>query len=307
MKTQLPITLLLFIVSVVASAQQTGVKINPATGLPDDGTPLPKIDPATGLRHSESYDEWQKAKALMTLGQYEDSLNAFRNYFERSRFDQDQAGMRLFSIMDWVELGRRYPKARKALIELRDNDANELLSGDGDFIYFGEVQVINFDLDHGETSNTCALFKTIEQRDPQLAGQCYAFVEDQLVQRGEYATCRKYMGDPESGFQNDCDRYHMDMENQARMAEMQKKAQERMQEFYREHPDIPPPPDYSQRNEEMVKGRFVGRVRTEIEILVGTGDIDEAEKIQKEALAVLDDPRLESAVDDAKAKVAKTP
>lgn len=301
------ILFLLLMVSVAASAQQTGVKINPATGLPDDGTPLPKIDPATGLRHSESFDEWQKAKALMTLGQYEDSLNVFTNYFERSRFAQDQGGVRLFLITDWVKLGRVYPKARQALIDVRDSDANELLSGDGDPVYFCEVHVINFALGNGETSNTYALFKTIEKREPQLAGRCYVYIEDQLVQRGEYATCRRYMGDPESGFQSDCDRYHMEMDNQARLAENLKKAQERNQEFYREHPDIPPPPDYSQRGEEMVKGRFVGRVRKEIEILVGTEDDAEAEKIQKEALAVLDDPRLESAVDDAKAKVAKTP
>ncbi|HTV39971.1 MAG TPA: hypothetical protein VMF08_05315 [Candidatus Sulfotelmatobacter sp.] len=303
MKTPLHIAFLLFIFTVVALAQQTGVKINPATGLPDDGSPLPKIDPATGLPHSDLSDEWQKAKALMTLGQYQDSLNAFTNYFERSRFDQGQAGGRLFAVGDWMELGRRYPKAKQALLDLRDSDAKELLSGDGDFIYFAEVNLINQEL--GKDEATYKLFKAIEQLDPHLAGQCYGLIEDQLAQRGEYATCRKYMGDPESGFQSDCDRYHMEMDNQARMAEMRKKVQQRMQEFYREHPEIPPPQDYSQRNEKMVKDRFVGGVRQLILILVGTGDKAEAETIQKEAVAFLDDPRLETAVDDAKAKVAK--
>src|SRR5215472_6251109 len=134
MKTrlQLQCALLLLILSVaVASAQ--AVKINPATGLPDDGSPSRRIDPATGLPKSDLYDEWQKAKQLMNQGQYEESLQAFTNYFDRSRFDQDQAGKRLFSIGDWVELGRRYPQAKQALQELCDTDAQILLGGDGDF------------------------------------------------------------------------------------------------------------------------------------------------------------------------------
>lgn len=309
MKTPLQIAFVLLIFTVVTSAQQ----INPVTGLPDDGSPSQRIDPATGLPESglpqsDLYGEWQKAKNLMNQGRYEDSLEAFTNYFEQSRFDQGHAGSRLFSIMDWVELGRRYPRAKQALIELRDTDAQKLLNGAGDFIYFAEVTVIDQDLGNGET-NTYTLFKAIEPRDSHLAGYCYPFVEDQLVLKGEYETCRKYMGDPESDFQGDCKRYRMEMEGQVRMAEIRQKTQQQMQEFYRQHPNIPAYtiPDRSQMLEKPSKDRFVGKVRELVEILVGTGDKADAAKIQKEALAVLDDPRLETAVDDAKAKVTKIP
>jgi hypothetical protein len=274
-------------------------QINPATGLPDGGKATP-IDPATGLPQSDLYDEWQKAKKLMNQGQYEDSLQAFTNYFEQSRFDQSQAGQRLFSLIDWTELGRRYPKAKQALLDLRDTDAQKLLDGEGDFGLFAEVNCINGDLGNGEASYT--LFKAIEQRNPQLAGQCFTLVEDQFVAKGEYETCRKYMGDPESGFQSDCTRYRMEMENQARMEKINQGIQKQMQEFNRQHPNLPSPSDNSQRMEKMAKDYFVGKVREHIEILVATGDKADAEKIQKQALAVLDDPRLETAVADADAK-----
>lgn len=307
MKIQLRIAFFLLILSVAASAQ----RINPATGLPDDGTPLPKIDPATGLQRSELYDEWQKAKALMNQGQYEDSLDAFINYFQRSRFDQGQEGLRIIALGDWFELGRRYPGAKQALLELRDADTRKLLNGEGDFVYFCEVNLINQELGNAEASYT--LFKAIEQRDPHLAAPCSGLIVDQLLEKGEYETCHKYMGDPETGFQHECDLYHMDVESQTRTAEIiqktQQQMQQQMQEFYRQHPNIHPhtPMDDLERNEKMAKDRFVKKVQQIVEILVGTGDEADAEKIQKEAVAVLDDPRLETAVDDAKATVARTP
>lgn len=303
MKSQLQTVFFLFIFSVRASAQPAAVKINPATGLPDNGSPSQRIDPATGLPQSNLYDELRKARALMKQGQYEDSLGAITNYFEQSRFDPDQAGSRLFSIMDWGELGRRYPRVKQALLELRDTDSQKLLSGEGDFIYFAEVNVINQDLGNAEASYT--LFKAIERLDPRLAGQCYAFVEDQLVQKGEYETCRKYLGDPVSDFQSDLKVYHIEMENQVRVMGIRQKTQQQMQEFYRQHPNIPhyTPPDNSQMFEKMAKDRFVAKVRQLIEILVGIGDKAEAEKIQKMGLDVLDDPRLETAVADAGEKI----
>lgn len=307
MKTQLQIAFLLFIVCAMASAQQTGVTINPATGLPVNESPLSKVDPATGLPQSDLTDEWHKAKALMNQGQYEDSLNAFTNYFERSRFDPGQQGVRLFSLGDWFELGRRYPQAKQALLDLRDADAQTLLSDDGDFIYFAEVQLINKRF--GKEEDTYTLFKSIEQGNPRLAGQCFAFIVDQLVQKGEYQTCRKYMGDPESAFQSDSDRYHVQMENAARLAEVLQRAQQQTQEYYNQHPNFHPHPlpDNAKMDEKMAKDYFVNKVRQLVEILVATGDEADAKKIQKESLTVLDDPRLETAVDDAKAKIARTP
>ena len=51
--------------------------------------------------------------------------------------------------------------------------------------------------------------------------------------------------------------------------------------------------------------RFVGQTRQLIEILVATDHKADAEGIRDQAVAVLDDPRLKSAVDDAAQKVGK--
>jgi hypothetical protein len=51
--------------------------------------------------------------------------------------------------------------------------------------------------------------------------------------------------------------------------------------------------------------RFVGQTRQLIEILVGTGHKAEAENICDQAVAVLDDPRLKSAVSDVEEQIQK--
>jgi hypothetical protein len=51
--------------------------------------------------------------------------------------------------------------------------------------------------------------------------------------------------------------------------------------------------------------RFVGQTRQLIEILVGTGHKADAEEIRNQAVAILDDPRLKSAVSDAAEKIKK--
>jgi type II secretory pathway pseudopilin PulG len=277
-----------------------GIRINPATGLPENST----NSSATGLPNLT--DALQKAQDLMNQGQYEDSLQAITNYFELSRFDPSQAGSRLFAINDWIELGRRYPKAKQALLELRDTDTQKLLDGEGDFVLFGEVKVINQNL-LGNDEACYTLFKAIERRDAHLAGQCYLFVEDQLVAKGEYQTCRKYMGDPEFRLENACNTYHIEVENQARMEKIRQRTMQQIQENDRQHgwTNVPAftPLDNSKMLEKMTRDRFVGQVRGLIEILVGTRDKADAEKIQRESLAVLDDPRLESAMDDAEENI----
>lgn len=305
MKTKLQTTMFLFIFSLVASSAQ---KINPATGLPDDGSPQPKIDPATGLPKTSSdlQKHLQDAEILMNQGQYNDALTNLVWYFNHSQFDQSQTGIRLSSALnDWVELGRRYPRAKQALLDIKDADTKQFLGGGGYFDLFTELNAINQYL--GDDNATLAVFKSIENRDPQLAGECYFVVESQLVQKGEYETCRKYMGDPEFRFQSAYNLYHMGVENQNRTAEMHQKTMQQIQEINRQHgwTNLPAVtlPDNSQMFQKMTQDRFVGQVRQLIEILVGTGDKAAAEKIQREALAVLDDPRLETAVDDADARV----
>jgi hypothetical protein len=78
------------------------------------------------------------AKDFMTKGQYEEALQRHIWYHNHAlEYDQGQTGVRLsFALSQWVELGRRYPKAKQALIEIRDCDTQKLAGGEGYFNLF---------------------------------------------------------------------------------------------------------------------------------------------------------------------------
>ena len=127
----------------------------------------------------------QTAQTLTSEGSYEEALQHFLWYFNHTRNDPGQAGVRLsFALSDWVELGRRYPKAKKALTEIRDADARLLAEGKGYFQLFQEVSGINQYLE--EEKLTLDLFATLESHDRQLAGKCYPIVQGLLVQKRQY-------------------------------------------------------------------------------------------------------------------------
>jgi hypothetical protein len=172
---------------------------------------------------------------------------------------------------------------------------------------FNEVHGINQYLGDDEASYT--LFQSIEPRDPQLASQCYFVVEHQLVDKGEYEICRKYMGDAQSRFQLDCSQYQMSLDQEARMTGLRHRQEEQEEQMRQQHgwTNLPAfhPPDTSAFLKKSTEDRFVSNIRDLIEVLVATGDKSEAKDLQKKALAVLDDPRLKSAVSDAEARAKK--
>ncbi len=241
------------------------------------------------------------AKSLTDEGSYAEALQHYLWYFEHSRNDPGQKGVRLsFALSDWIELGRRYPKARQALIEIRDADARQFSDGGGYQDLFQEVSGINQYLNEGAA--TVALFKAIEQHDPQLAKQCYPFVQDRLVQKGEYDKCLGYLGDPQAAFdqiRTSRERIKNWEDQQASRREQEKQrfqAMAKTNPAFAHIPVLPEPPPFAENN-------FVGQTRQLIEILVGAGWPADAARIQAEAVAVLDDARLKSAVRDAEEKI----
>ena len=252
---------------------------------------------------------WNDAKDLMERHQYEESLQRHLWYFNHAlEYDQGQTGVRLsFALSQWVELGRRYPKAKQALIEIRDRDARRLVDGKGYANLFTDAQAINRELQDEDA--TYALFKTIREKDPQLAGQCYFWVESLLVAKGEYQWCYDHMGDPQSRFDSIQQLFDMERANQQRMAATQQKTRQMIAEMNQKNgwtnaPSFSPP-DTSAMLKKSTEDRFVGQVWQLIEILVATGHQADAEKIRDQAVAILDDPRLKSAVSDAELKNQK--
>jgi hypothetical protein len=234
-------------------------------------------------------------KTLMEQDDYEGALQRQLWYFNHAvQFGEVNPVRLSFGIMNWYELGQRYPKAKQALTEIRDRDVREFLADGGFSELFLEIQSLNREL-HDDDA-TISLFKIIHQQDKQLADQCYYYVEDALMQKGEYELCLDCIGDPQAHFESFQRSFEMQKENQERMTEVRK-------QFPVPAPHLPPgfraPPDMGQ----MATNNFVGQVCKLVEILVATSHPAEAKKIREEAVNVLDDPRLQSAVSDAEQKI----
>jgi hypothetical protein len=193
----------------------------------------------------------------------------------------------------------------QALTEIRDRNTKKLVEGNGYSDLFSEVNSINGYLNQDDA--TYALFKTLDANDPKLAQQCYFYAESLLAQKGEYSLCRKYMGDPQFRFNLIQNARETELDVQKRMA--------RTRELLATQPEAINPqrgwtnkmslPDMSEMMKKTANDHFVGQTRQLIEILVATGSKEDAEKIQNEAIAVIDDPRLKSAVSDAELKNQK--
>ncbi len=246
-------------------------------------------------------------KNLMEQGQYADALGRQIWYFNHAvEYGESDPVRTSFGIMNWGELGRRYPRAKLALIEIRNRDVKKIEDGNGYFSLFLEVENINQQL--RDDDSTYALFKTIAEKDPALAKECYPLCEDVLVKKGEYQLCLRYVGDPQARFENIHGQYDREMENEKRMIARQQQTRQDTAEMNRKNgwTNVPSfsPPDSTVMMKKLCEGRFMGQVRQLIEILVATGNESGAQKIENEAVVVLDDARLHSAVSDAKKKTA---
>jgi type II secretory pathway pseudopilin PulG len=248
----------------------------------------------------------QDAKKLAEVGNYDEALQRHVWYHNHAlEYDQGQTGVRLsFALSDWIELGRRYPRAKQALIEIRDRNAQAQTNGTGTFNLFMDVNAINGCLGEGDT--TRLLFEGIEQQNPPLAKQTFGLIEGLLVQHGDYEKCLKYIGDPQAAFEGirqTLERMRpFEEQNAVRRAEQNKRFQE-MAKTNSTYANLPRP--FMPELPKFADNNFIGQTRTLIEILVATNHKPDAEKIQDEAVAVLDDARLKSAVSDAERKISE--
>ena len=241
------------------------------------------------------------ARSLTAEGSYADALGRYLWYFQHSRTNDAQQGVRLsFALADWIELGRVYPKARQALVEIRDDDVRQFSRGIGDFKRFMEVNFLSHYL--GDDDVTYSLFQQIELHDPPLARRCFGVAEPLLVKHGDYQKCLDYLGDPQVAFERIRDSWQRMKSFEVSQAKRNEQLQKHVQEIARTNsafayplPEPPQPPKFADQN-------FVGETRQLIEILVATGHKSDAEKIRDEAVVILDDPRLKSAVEDMERK-----
>ncbi len=141
-------------------------------------------------------DPLDEARRLAEQGRFEEALQKHIWLHDHVLESQPSYyGVRLsFALADWVDLGRKYPKALEALKSIRDKKTSRLVAGEGDKRLFHDVRSINENL--GESKETVELFKQIEARRPEFASSIYDLADKEMIEAGEYALARRYLGDP---------------------------------------------------------------------------------------------------------------
>jgi tetratricopeptide (TPR) repeat protein len=230
-----------------------------------------------------------EANELKARGQYGPALERYLWYWNHAlEYEPGLSGVRLsFLLSDWVELARRYPEAKQALLDLRARDTEVFLGGGGYFDLFMELSSLNQYLQ--DENATYELFKKLQHRDPALARQCFFVAEPLLVKHGDYALCLEYIGDPQTAFSRIRQNWEMLKQSEQRWEERWIEQITRLKSL---STGPAQPPKTADR-------RFIDETRQLIQILVKTGHKAEAEHIRDQALALVEDSRLTSAVNDA--------
>lgn len=101
-----------------------------------------------------------------------------------------------FAIAYWVELAKKYPKAKKALFETRDKKTNLIMSNNGNLELYRDVHAINKYLE--ESDKTIKLFIHLHQskEGKMLANVIYPYIQTELVEHQKYKICDSYLKDP---------------------------------------------------------------------------------------------------------------
>ena len=252
----------------------------------------------------------REAGEFREKGRFEEALQRHIWYHNHAlESDAGQTGVRLsFALSEWVELGQRYPKAKQALIEIRDRNTRAFAEGRGYFGLFMDVSSINNYLQ--ESDATYRLFKSLQKTNPALARQCYHVAADVLVENREYALCRGYIGDVAAAFAGLRQNWEWHKKHEERTAQDREEQKKRMEkslaEMHQRNPALTAPVPFRPPDSPSYgDSSFVKQTRQLVEILVGVGDKAEAEKVRDQAVALLDDPRLKSAVADAEKRVGR--
>ena len=159
-----------------ATASAGAAGKSPASATDETWSPAPGVKPDLPQIFAE-------AQELRARGRYEEALQRHL-WLHRHALETDPrySAVRLsFWLADWTELARRYPKAKEALIEIRDHDTREVAAGRGHFDLFMDVDGINAYLQ--DEAATLALFQQLEHSDPQLARQCAIVLESRAKGR----------------------------------------------------------------------------------------------------------------------------
>jgi len=141
-------------------------------------------------------DKLREARSAASEGRHADALAGLR-WFHDHALSHDPAtyGVRLsFALGDWVELGRSYPEALRALEAIRDAKDEALVAGSKNRSLFHDVAAINERLK--ATDRTCVLIRRLFEVDAAFARSCGAIALPALVDARDYGLAADLLVDP---------------------------------------------------------------------------------------------------------------
>lgn len=145
-------------------------------------------------------DELSRIYKLMNEKKYSEALAAHQKYFKETNGTSVSAVRLSFGLSSWAELGKVYPPAHMALVQLASERKSIIYAGNADFNIFQEYTSINSYINRQD--ETVETFLYVEKQHPEQIEQLYPLVEDVLVAKKHYGIIKKYAGDPILEFEN---------------------------------------------------------------------------------------------------------
>jgi tetratricopeptide (TPR) repeat protein len=141
-----------------------------------------------------------QARQFTAEGKFQEALERHIWYHNHAlEISPSHYGVRLsFALADWVELGKKYPKALKALRDIRDEKTARLVAGEANRPLFHDVVSINEEI--GESGATVQAFKKIQSAQPAFAPSIADLADKALFDSKECELEKKYLGDPFARF-----------------------------------------------------------------------------------------------------------
>lgn len=137
-----------------------------------------------------------RARKYYRQGNYEKALQDHIWFHDNAlKYKPSLYGIRLsFALLDWVKLGKKYPKAHNELINIRIKKTKQIKNKHGTLELFHDVKSINKYLN--ESRRTVGLLKKMVNCDFELAKQCYRLAKDDLIAHQEFELCNRLMKAP---------------------------------------------------------------------------------------------------------------
>lgn len=204
-------------------------------------------------------------------GEHQEALERYVWFHDHAlEHSPSMYGVRLsFALNSWKNLGEDYPPAMAELKKKRNSKTTLIEQGKGNAHLFHDVMALNRVLNEGK--QTVDLFRKMDQKQENLAQQCWSMAKKPVIKAKAYDLAGKYFGTPEKEYLK------------------VKASYDRLITMYDENDPRQSLKTFNEKN-------FVEEVLSVIEVTIALGDTSAARDIQKKALEVLSDHRLREAV-----------